>query len=68
MESGGTALIDFGRFLTGFFCVMGTALPVLLAHCGIIQIPAMIMSVIGGILIYITIISFHQFFQEEQDF
>lgn len=45
-----------------------TALPALLAHSGLIQVPAMIMSIIGGLLIYGTIISFTMFFQEEQDF
>lgn len=45
-----------------------TALPALLAHCGLIQAPAMVMSIIGGLLIYGTIISFTMFFQEEQDF
>lgn len=45
-----------------------TALPVLLAHCALIQVPAMAMSIIGGLLIYGTIISFTQFFKEEQDF
>ena len=44
------------------------ALPALLAHCAIIQIPAMVMSIIGGLLIYVTIISFTLFFQEEQEF
>jgi hypothetical protein len=38
------------------------------AHCGIIQVPAMIMSIIGGLLIYGTIISFTMFFQESEDF
>ena len=45
-----------------------TALPVVLAHSGIIKIPAMVMCIIGGVLIYGTIISFGMFFQEEQDF
>ena len=44
------------------------ALPALFAHCGLIQVPAMVMSIIGGLLIYGTIISFTMFFQEEQDF
>ena len=95
MESAGSAIVDFGRFSTGFLVVMGvgefplahyrengplcyaslpadsispTALPVLLAHCGLIAVPAMAMSIIGGLLIYGTIISFTMFFQEEQDF
>jgi len=68
MESSGSGVLDFGRFLTGFLVVMGIALPALLAHCAIIQISAMVMSIIGGLLIYGTIISFTLFFQEEQEF
>jgi len=68
MESSGSGVLDFGRFLTGFLVVMGIALPALLAHCAIIQTPAMVMSIIGGLLIYGTIISFTLFFQEEQEF
>jgi len=68
VESSGAAILDLGRFCTGFLVVMGLALPMLLAHSGIIQVPAMIMSVIGGLLIYGTIISFAMFFQEEQEF
>jgi hypothetical protein len=98
MESAGNAVIDFGRFCTGFLVVMGVgrfetfvmrlwrsgrrnviermscwsaclaALPVLLAHCALITMPAMAMSIVGGLLIYGTIISFTQFFREEQDF
>ncbi|KAK3169696.1 hypothetical protein OEA41_009080 [Lepraria neglecta] len=68
MESAGSAVVDFGRFCTGFLVVMGVALPASLAHCGLIQVPAMVMSIIGGLLIYGTIISFTMFFQEEQDF
>jgi len=64
----GSALIDFGKFATGFLVVMGIALPIVLAHSALISLPAMIMSIIGGLLIYGTIISFTMFFQEEQDF
>ncbi|OCK84594.1 vacuolar protein sorting 55 [Lepidopterella palustris CBS 459.81] len=68
MESAGSGVIDFGRFMTGFLVVMGVALPALLAHCHIIQVPAMVMSIIGGLLIYGTIVSFELFFQEEAEF
>ncbi|KAF2146122.1 uncharacterized protein K452DRAFT_242693 [Aplosporella prunicola CBS 121167] len=68
MESAGNGVIDFGRFLTGFLVVMGIALPVLLAHCALISAPAMVMSIIGGLLIYGTIISFTMFFQEDEEF
>ena len=49
-------------------CLLVIALPAALAHCSLIQYPAMVMSIIGGLLIYGTIISFTMFFQEEQDF
>ncbi|KAF2199980.1 vacuolar protein sorting 55 [Delitschia confertaspora ATCC 74209] len=68
MESSGSGVIDFGRFLTGFFVVMGIALPALLYHSGDITAAAMTMSVVGGLLIYGTIITFTLFFQEEQEF
>ena len=68
MESAGSAVVDFGKFATGFMVVMGIALPVLLAHCGLIAVPAMAMSIVGGLLIYGTVVSFGMFFQEEQDF
>jgi len=68
VESSGNAVVDFGRFCTGFLVVMGVALPAVLAHSNIIAIPAMIMSIVGGLLIYGTIISFGMFFQEEQEF
>lgn len=40
----------------------------MLAHSNLIATGAMVMSVIGGLLIYGTIISFGMFFQEEQEF
>ena len=40
----------------------------MLAHCEVIKVPAMIMSIIGGLLIYGTIISFTMFFQDTEEF
>jgi len=68
MENEGSAIIDFGRFMTGFLVFMGIALPAVLAHSGAIEVPAMVMSILGGILIYGTIISFTMFFREQEDF
>ncbi|KAI1096984.1 vacuolar protein sorting 55 [Rostrohypoxylon terebratum] len=68
VESTGNGIMDLGRFCTGFMVVMGIALPAVLAHSALIGIPAMIMCIIGGLLIYGTIISFGMFFQEEQEF
>jgi len=45
-----------------------SALPALLAHCGLIVPQAMVMSIFGGLLIYGTIISFTMFFHEQEDF
>ncbi|KAG5970897.1 hypothetical protein E4U55_001420 [Claviceps digitariae] len=68
VESSGAAVLDLGRFFTGFLVVMGIALPVILAHSDLIRVEAMIMSIVGGLLIYGTIISFGMFFQEDQEF
>ncbi|CAK1361756.1 Vacuolar protein sorting-associated protein 55 [Cercospora beticola] len=68
MDSGNNSIVELGRFLTGFLVVMGIALPIVLAHCDQIKIPAMIMSIIGGLLIYGTIISFGLFFREQEEF
>jgi len=68
VESSGNAVVDFGRFCTGFLVLMGIALPVLLAHSAIIRWDACVMSIIGGGLIYGTIIAFSMFFEEEQEF
>ncbi|OTA67379.1 vacuolar protein sorting 55 [Hypoxylon sp. EC38] len=68
VESSGNGVLDLGRFCTGFLVVMGIALPAVLAHSALIGIPAMVMCIIGGLLIYGTIISFGMFFQEEQEF
>jgi hypothetical protein len=35
-----------------------TALPVLVAHSAVLQVPAVVMPIVGGLLIYGTIISF----------
>lgn len=67
-ESSGNAVVDFGRFATGFLVLMGVALPVLLAHSAVIRWAAAVMSVVGGLLIYGTIITFGMFFQEEHEF
>ncbi|KAJ5099199.1 Vacuolar protein sorting-associated protein 55, partial [Penicillium argentinense] len=68
MDSSSNSAMDFGRFMTGFLVLTGIALPVVLAHSGAIEIPAMIMSIFGGLLIYGTIISFSMFFQEQEEF
>ncbi|KAM0710833.1 hypothetical protein Q7P35_001571 [Cladosporium inversicolor] len=68
MDSGSSSIVELGRFLTGFFVVMGMALPIVLAHTEQIRVEAMVMSIIGGLLIYGTIISFTMFFREQEEF
>lgn len=56
-------------FLATFFAdYFSAALPVVLAHTEQIRIEAMVMSIIGGLLIYGTIISFTMFFREQEEF
>lgn len=72
--TGFLVLMGIGRVASLIRCVFGaltlvcTALPTVLAHCGYIGYPAMIMSILGGLLIYGTIISFSTFFQEQEEF
>jgi len=68
IDGSGSSLVDLGRFLTAILVAMGIAMPVMFAHCELIKSAAMIMSIIGGLLIYGTIISFGMFFTEEQEF
>ncbi|OTA38346.1 hypothetical protein BTJ68_01837 [Hortaea werneckii EXF-2000] len=54
---------------TPFGADLGTAaLPVVLAHCDQIRVESMVMSIVGGLLIYGTIISFGMFFAEQEEF
>ncbi|KAK9451907.1 vacuolar protein sorting 55 [Limtongia smithiae] len=66
-EGSGNNVVDFGRYVTGFFVVTGLALPAALAHSRVIGIPAMFMSIFGGILVYGTIIAFTLFFSETDE-
>ncbi|PRT53730.1 Vacuolar protein sorting-associated protein 55 [Wickerhamiella sorbophila] len=61
-------LADFGRFLTGFFLMSGVALPVVFAHVGLINTNAMLMSLAGGGIVYISLITFGTFFYESDEY
>ncbi|KAL0087880.1 vacuolar protein sorting 55-domain-containing protein [Phycomyces blakesleeanus] len=50
-----SSFTDAGRFITGILIVTGFCLPFVLAHAEVITVPAMIMSIIGGVLVYGTI-------------
>ncbi|RYF00045.1 MAG: hypothetical protein EOO77_34635 [Oxalobacteraceae bacterium] len=62
-----SAALDFGRFSTGFLLSSGIMIPSMLAHVNSITTSAAIMSVIGGGLIYGSIIVYGRFFSNPSD-
>ncbi|KAI0818739.1 vacuolar protein sorting 55 protein [Irpex lacteus] len=58
--------IDLGRFITSTVVVTGFALPLVLAHSEIIRPGACAMSIIGGSLVYGTILAYSAAFKEEE--
>ncbi|KAI8072351.1 vacuolar protein sorting 55 [Gongronella butleri] len=67
MSDYNSGAIDAGHFVTGMFIVTGFCLPFVLAHAGVITVPAMIMSICGGILVYGTIITYSHYFSQQDD-
>jgi len=61
----GSGPMDIGRFVTAFIVVTGFALPLVLAHSEIIKPGASIMSLIGGGLVYGTIMAYTAAFRQE---
>jgi hypothetical protein len=53
--------------LTGFLVTSGLALPAVLYHTRLVAFQATIMSTVGGLLIYSSIIVFTMFFQESEE-
>jgi hypothetical protein len=53
--------------MTSVFIVSGFGLPLVLNHARIITDHAMIMSLVGGVLIYLTILGYLYFFTEPRD-
>ncbi|KAG7092478.1 hypothetical protein E1B28_008830 [Marasmius oreades] len=60
--------IDIGRFLTSVIVVSGFAFPVVLAHSGVIDKTACAMSIVGGGLVYGTIIAYSAAFKQEEEY
>ncbi|ODV93506.1 hypothetical protein PACTADRAFT_46996 [Pachysolen tannophilus NRRL Y-2460] len=57
----------FAMFSTGFLVLSGLELPLVLYHAELICLEATVMSSIGGLLIYATIITFGWYFNEDDD-
>lgn len=62
---------DTGTFLTGLFVTSGLALPVVFYHCQLIGALSCMMSIVGGLIIYSSIVVFSWFFhsswEQEED-
>ncbi|KAF8894638.1 vacuolar protein sorting 55 [Infundibulicybe gibba] len=61
----GSGPIDLGRFITSIVVVTGFALPIVLAHSEIIHPNACVMSIVGGGLVYGTIMAYSAAFKQE---
>ncbi|KAH8833600.1 vacuolar protein sorting 55, partial [Flagelloscypha sp. PMI_526] len=58
--------VDLGRFITSIFVVTGFALPIVLAHAEVITNSACVMSILGGGLVYGTILAYSAAFKQEE--
>ncbi|CUM54111.1 uncharacterized protein AC631_04750 [Debaryomyces fabryi] len=66
-SSRGSVLKEFGQFTSAFLVVTGFYLPILLHHSHILTKVAMILTIIGGSLIYGTVFKFSLYFDESED-
>lgn len=58
---------EFCKLLTGFFIVSGISLPLTFYHSRLIELGAMVMSITGGLIVYVDIVVFIWFFSEDED-
>jgi hypothetical protein len=64
-----TPAVDLGRFITSIVVVTGFAFPLILQHAEIIKPAACYMSIVGGSLVYGTILAYSAVFkQDSEDF
>ncbi|KAG1756754.1 vacuolar protein sorting 55 protein [Suillus paluster] len=63
-----TGPVDLGRFLTSIVVVTGFALPVVLTHSEVVRPGACVMSIIGGGLVYGTILAYSAAFRQDDEF
>lgn len=68
LESSSTNVVaEVGQFLLAFLVVTGFYLPVLLHHLLILTRTAMVLTIIGGSLIYGTVYTFSLYFDEAEE-
>jgi len=59
---------EVGYFFTSIFVVSGFGIPVVLTHIGVITTTSAALSVIGGLMVYGTIIGYRFFFNRRNDY
>lgn len=59
--------VDLGRFITAIVVVIGFAFPLILQHAEIIKPAASYMSIIGGGLVYGTILAYSAVFKQDSE-
>jgi hypothetical protein len=59
--------VDLGRFITSIVVVTGFAFPLILQHAEVIKPAASYMSIIGGSLVYGTILAYSAVFKQDSD-
>lgn len=63
----GNAVVELGRFVLAFLVVTGLYLPVVLYHLNTLTKTGMVLTVVGGLLIYGTVFTFTLYFEEPED-
>lgn len=53
---------DFGNFITGLLVTCGISFPIVFYHSQMINYISCIMSILGGLIIYLSIVIFTWFF------
>ncbi|EGV65227.1 hypothetical protein PSN45_002633 [Yamadazyma tenuis] len=66
-SSQGNFLKEAGQFVSAFLVVSGVFLPVLLHHSMILTKTAMVLTIVGGGLIYGTVYTFSTYFDEPEE-
>ncbi|OBA23314.1 vacuolar protein sorting 55 [Metschnikowia bicuspidata var. bicuspidata NRRL YB-4993] len=62
-----TALEEFSKFFTGLLLVSGISLPLTFYHTNLIGLGSLVMSVLGGLIVYSDISVFIWFFSESEE-
>ncbi|KAK6456561.1 vacuolar protein sorting 55 [Scheffersomyces xylosifermentans] len=58
---------EFCKSLTGFLILSGISLPLTFYHTHLIELGSMVMSILGGLIVYVDIVVFIWFFSEEEE-